>query len=123
MRNQPLVSGSAVWRGLLQFGARTATRTLARRPGVGALGLSAVTVVAILVVMPNVAWACPVCFSAKNEANQIAYLATTGFLTFLPLGLIGGVILWIRRRAAELDRPLPPDPTVTRLPGRQSESL
>lgn len=53
-------------------------------------------------VMSGVALACPVCFSAKNEDNQIAYLATTGFLTFLPLVMIGSLVLWVRRRVREL---------------------
>lgn len=52
---------------------------------------------------PGIVQACSVCFSAKNKENQIAYLATTGFLTFLPLGLIGGLLLWIRRRSRELE--------------------
>ena len=56
------------------------------------------------------AWACPVCFSAKNKENQIAYLATTGFLTFLPLLFAGGVMLWIRRRAQQLAHETLPKP-------------
>jgi len=51
------------------------------------------------------AWACPVCFSAKNQENQVAYLATTGLMTFLPLMIAGGVAVWLRRRFAELDQP------------------
>lgn len=47
------------------------------------------------------ALACAVCASAKNEENQFAYLATTGFLTFLPLLFAAGVMLWIRHRARE----------------------
>ena len=46
---------------------------------------------------PSVAWACPMCFSAKNEAGRIAYLATTGVLTFLPLIVIGSTILLVKR--------------------------
>ena len=54
-----------------------------------------------LVAVANTALACPVCFSAKNKENQIAYLVTTGFLTFLPLMFAGGVIFWVRRRAQQ----------------------
>ena len=52
---------------------------------------------------PALASACSVCFSAKNRDNQIAYLATTGFLTFLPLLMVGALVLWIRKRSRELD--------------------
>lgn len=47
---------------------------------------------------PALALACPVCFSAKDEASRIAFLATTVFLTALPLVLIGGVVMWLTRR-------------------------
>ncbi len=40
---------------------------------------------------------CPVCFSATEE-NRYAFMWTTVFMTFLPLGLIGGVIYWFRRK-------------------------
>lgn len=59
--------------------------------------------VALAMSVSQSALACSVCFSAKNEENQIAYLATTGFLTFLPLFFAAGVMLWIRRRAQEAD--------------------
>ena len=49
----------------------------------------------------SVAWACPVCFSAKNDENRIAFIVTTAFLTFLPLSLIGGGVWWLRRRARQ----------------------
>ena len=50
--------------------------------------------------------ACAVCFSGE-DANRIAYIATTGFLTFLPLTMVG-LGLWmgrryIVRRSAEID--------------------
>ncbi|HMI90440.1 MAG TPA: hypothetical protein VK509_03710 [Polyangiales bacterium] len=53
---------------------------------------------------PALALACPVCFNAKNEAARIAFLATTVFLTALPLFLIGGTITWLARRAAQVDQ-------------------
>lgn len=46
-------------------------------------------------------WACPVCFAAKNEENRTAFIVTTGFLTFLPLSLVGGGVWWLRRRARD----------------------
>ena len=52
---------------------------------------------ALALFFPSAAWACPMCFSAKNEAGRIAYLATTGILTFLPLIVIGSTILLVKR--------------------------
>lgn len=62
-----------------------------------------VAVAAGLSLVPTVAWACPVCFSATNDANRWAFIFTTGFLTFLPLSLLGGGIYWVVRRARQLD--------------------
>ncbi|MCE2456044.1 MAG: hypothetical protein J4G12_09585 [Gemmatimonadetes bacterium] len=59
-------------------------------------------------VLPETAFACPVCFDA-NEENRMAFLATTGLLTLLPLGLVAGVGIWIRKRARALDEPQAPD--------------
>jgi len=52
---------------------------------------------------PDLAHACAVCFSA-NAKNREAFLATTAFLSLLPLGMAGGLWMWIRRRAAALQR-------------------
>ena len=51
----------------------------------------------IVWALPATAWACPVCFSAKNEAGRVAYLATTGLLTFLPLIVIGSTFYFVKR--------------------------
>lgn len=59
--------------------------------------LSAAT--AGVLASPALALACPVCFAAKDEASRIAFLATTVFLTALPLLLIGGVVMWLSKRA------------------------
>lgn len=53
-------------------------------------------------LMPEVVLACPVCFDARDE-NRQAFLATTAFLSLLPLGMVAGAGLWIRRRTRELD--------------------
>lgn len=76
---------------------RSAMLRRAARGYVGALASAMV-----LLSWSTAAWACPVCFSAKNEENQIAYIATTGFLTFLPLLMIGGLVLWVRHKVREL---------------------
>lgn len=51
----------------------------------------------IMAAFPGSALACPMCFSAKNEAGRVAYLATTGVLSFLPLIVIGSTILLVKR--------------------------
>ena len=63
-----------------------------------AMGLAAV----LLVLSPDVVLACPVCFDPRAE-NRAAFLATTAFLSLFPLGMVGGLGLWLRRRAGELD--------------------
>ncbi|MGI9627654.1 MAG: hypothetical protein ACR2QM_12515 [Longimicrobiales bacterium] len=57
---------------------------------------------AFLVAFPEALWACPVCFD-RDDASRIAFLATTGLLTFLPLGLVVGTTVWLRKRAKDLD--------------------
>ena len=66
-----------------------------------------VLVLMLLVVFPDVAYACPVCFDPRDE-NRIAFLATTIFMSLFPLSMVGGVGLWLRKRAREL-RGLPPE--------------
>ena len=61
----------------------------------------AVAALALLAAFPDVAHACPVCFDRDDEA-RIAFLATTGLLTLLPLGLVVGAGMWLRRRAREV---------------------
>jgi high-affinity Fe2+/Pb2+ permease len=63
--------------------------------------LSVLALGAILLLHGSLAWGCPVCFSAKNDENRVAFIVTTAFLTFLPLGLIGGGVWWLRRRARQ----------------------
>lgn len=53
--------------------------------------------VGLLALFPDFAYACPVCFDRDDEA-RIAFLATTGLLTLLPLGMVGGFVVWIRKR-------------------------
>jgi cbb3-type cytochrome oxidase subunit 3 len=48
---------------------------------------------------PRIVWACSVCSAGRDEANRVAFIATTAFLTFLPLLMIGGVVWWLFRRA------------------------
>ena len=77
------------------------------RAGARTLGFATAMLWMASAALPGLAAACPVCGSAKNEENQIAYLATTGFMTFLPLILVGGLILWIRKRVRDMERDAP----------------
>lgn len=59
--------------------------------------------VAIFLLLPEAAHACPVCFDARDE-NRQAFLATTVLLSLLPLGMVGGVGFWMRRRVDQMER-------------------
>lgn len=67
-----------------------------------------VLVLAVLVALPDTAHACAVCFDPRAE-NRFAFLATTVFLTVFPLSMVGGVGLWLRKRARELHGGHPTD--------------
>jgi hypothetical protein len=68
---------------------------------VSRLGILALAL-AWLVLLPDLAHACAVCFDSSDE-NRQAFLATTAFLTLLPLGMVAGTGLWLRKRARRLD--------------------
>ena len=63
----------------------------------------------LLVAAPSLAHACAVCFDPKDR-NRGAFAATTAFLSVLPVGMVGGTALWLRRRMRAL-RGLPPQET------------
>ena len=66
------------------------------------------TVIAfVLAFLPTAAAACPVCGFGEDESRG-AYLGTTVFLSVLPLALIGGFVLFLRR--AMKAEPRPNDP-------------
>lgn len=62
----------------------------------GSARFSIPTAVALLVLVPVAAWACPVCFSGSPRIRE-AFFNTTIFLSFLPLGLIGLGIFALKR--------------------------
>lgn len=62
-------------------------------------------------MLPGVACACPVCMAARDEAERLALLGTTVFLTALPVIMIGGLIIWIARRTSSLDTAVEPEAT------------
>ena len=52
---------------------------------------------------PQIAWACAVCTSGREDENRLAFIVTTAFLTFLPLVLVGSIVGWLRARARQLE--------------------
>lgn len=56
----------------------------------------------LLALFPDAAQACPVCFDSSDE-NRRAFIVTTAFLTLLPLGMVAGAGLWVRRRVRQID--------------------
>jgi len=66
---------------------------------------AAIVLIALIAVWaPRIALACPVCTAGRDEENRIAFIATTAFLTFLPLLMIGGVVWWLRNRVRQIER-------------------
>ena len=66
---------------------------------------------AVLMLAPEAAFACPVCGTPGTEEAGRAYFTMTLVLSGLPLAMIGGVGYWVYRRvaahdaAADADRP------------------
>ncbi len=54
-----------------------------------------------VLLSPELASACAVCFD-PNEESKASFLIMTIVMSLLPLGLIGGTLLWLRRRARAL---------------------
>jgi hypothetical protein len=52
---------------------------------------------------PETARACAVCLASTQDDTRLAFIVTTGFMTFLPLGIVGGCVWWLRRRARALE--------------------
>ena len=52
-----------------------------------------------LVALPELASACAVCGAAvEDDQSRVAYLVTSAVLSVLPLALLGGFLLWLRRQ-------------------------
>lgn len=56
----------------------------------------------LLAALPDAVHACPVCFDSSAE-NRRAFLFTAIFMTVLPLGMVAGAGLWVRRRTRQID--------------------
>jgi len=57
----------------------------------------------VILLVPGIAQACAVCFSGRSDETRVAFIATTAFLTFLPILLIVGVVWWFRRRVLAME--------------------
>ena len=60
--------------------------------------IAAVGAVVAILVTPDVAQACAMCFSGPEESRK-AFFVTAAFLTLLPLGMVAGAATWLRSRA------------------------
>jgi hypothetical protein len=65
---------------------------------------------AVLMLAPEAAFACPVCGTPGTEEAGQAYLTMTLILSGLPLAMIGGVGYWVYRRVAAQDDSAPTEP-------------
>ncbi|MDG2283889.1 MAG: hypothetical protein P8L45_12250 [Longimicrobiales bacterium] len=63
----------------------------------------ALVALALVALLPEAAWACPVCFDSSDE-NRQAFIATTAFLSLLPLGMVAGAGMYIRKRTRDMDQ-------------------
>jgi len=61
-----------------------------------------VTISTAVLLAPQLAAACAVCFTGRADETRIAFLATTGLLSALPILLIGSLVWWLRRRARQI---------------------
>ncbi len=68
-----------------------------RTKGMTRLYRALVLVFLLASVSAGTALACPVCFDRDDE-SRVAFLATTGLLTLLPLGMVAGAGTWFWRR-------------------------
>jgi len=64
--------------------------------------LLSAALVALALALPRAVEACAVCMSGRADDTQRAFLLGTLLLSALPFALIGGLVLWIHRRAREL---------------------
>jgi hypothetical protein len=58
---------------------------------------------ALALVRPAAALACPVCFSGSSDRVLGAYLVSAVVMTLLPLVLVGGFAVWLGRSGRDDD--------------------
>jgi hypothetical protein len=75
-------------------------------------------IIAVLIVWtPRVGAACAVCSAGQEDETRLAFILTTAFMTVLPLAMLGGLFLWLRKRARELDESARGEPEPARSQG------
>ena len=52
----------------------------------------------LLALTPATSLACPVCFAGSSEHVLATYVLTAAVMTALPLAIVGGFAVWLRRR-------------------------
>jgi len=57
---------------------------------------------ALVGLAPVEALACPSCLAAQDSNVQKAFVASSAFMSILPLVLVGALVFWLRRRARRL---------------------
>ena len=62
------------------------------------VGFANALVATAILATPRLALACAVCFSGRDDETQLAFRISTGVMTLLPFGLVGGLLLWLRSR-------------------------
>ena len=55
-----------------------------------------------VLALPSIAFACAVCQTGRDDETQIAFRVSTGLMTLLPFVLVGGLLLWLRKRFREV---------------------
>ena len=56
-----------------------------------------------LVLVPGFAEACAVCSAGREDETRTAFIVSTAGMTLLPLLLVGGLVLWLRKRFREVE--------------------
>jgi hypothetical protein len=60
--------------------------------------VASVAVVLVAVLLPEIARACAVCGGGADEdGSRTAYIVTAVILSVLPVSVVGGFVLWLRR--------------------------
>ena len=62
----------------------------------------ALMVSTVVLLAPQLAAACAVCFTGRADETRVAFIVTTGFLTALPILLVGTLVWWLCRRARQI---------------------
>ncbi len=55
----------------------------------------------MLALIPTAAYACPMCVGTTEE-GRLAFVQTAVVLSMLPLGIVGGFGVWLRRRSKSM---------------------